>query len=297
MEFKDYYKILGVSSAASDDEIKKAYRAAAKQWHPDRNPDNAEAEHKFKQIAEAYEVLSDPERRKKLDDFIGDESRARRANAYQTRKEPTETETTWTTKTTDDSAYSDFFKQFFKQRKERGAYTFMKGDDARGKITIDLEEAYLGSSRILNVNNEKLRILIKPGVPNDKILKINEKGYESKFGGKNGDLYIRIIIREHSIFERKKNDLFRNLNIDIYTAILGGQAKVTTFKGDVVLQIPAASENGKILRLRGYGMPVYDKAEQFGDMYLTLNYKLPENPTGRELELLTELQALYKGKV
>ncbi len=291
MEFKDYYKILGIKASADSDEIKKAYRAAAKKWHPDRNPDDAKAEAMFKQIAEAYEVLSDPEKRKKLDDFIGEENRFSSSQTAYTR--PKEEDFGYST--TDDSAYSDFFKQFFRQRKAKGAYTFMKGDDTRGKITIDLEEAYLGSSRILNLKEEKLRLLIKRGVPNDKILKINEKGHPSKYGGKNGDLYIRLIIREHPIFTREKNDLHRTLEIDIYTAIVGGQAKLITFKGDVILQIPPASENGKILRLRGYGMPLYDQNELFGDLYITITHKLPETLTQRERELLHELRDLKKG--
>lgn len=288
MDFKDYYKILSVEYSASEEDIKKAYREAAKKWHPDRNPDDPNAENRFKQIVEAYEVLSDPEKRKRLDEFFGQ----KRHYTYTGRKRSQQSQ-----KQEDDSDYSDFFKQFFRQRKSKSSYNFLKGDDIRGKVTIDLEEAYAGSSRILNVNNKKLRIRIKPGMPADKILKINGKGKESKYGGRPGDLYVRIMIRKHPVFSRKKNDLYRDVKLDVYTAILGGQYKLQTMKGEVALRIPQGIKNGKILRVKNYGMPLYGKEELYGDLYLKIRYSMPAYLSPEEKKLLRRLREINTGKL
>ncbi len=293
MEFKDYYKILGVERTADEDTIKKAYRKAAKKWHPDRNPNNKSAEEKFKQIAEAYEVLSDPEKRQKLDDFFTDKAKQRYTRTQY--KQQTYRKKQSNYDYAGDTDYSDFFKKFFRQNNKSG-YSFLKGDDIRGNVTIDLEEAYLGSTRILNLNGSKLRIRIKPGITNDKILRINEKGKASKYNGRPGDLYVRIIIKKHPVFKRKKHDLYKNVKVDIYTAVAGGEQKIKTFKGDVIVKIPPGIEQGKMLRVKGYGMPHYDNPKKFGDLFLSIHYKMPKNLSPKELELLEELKKIRKGK-
>ncbi len=282
MNFKNYYKILGLDKNTAESEIKKAYRKLAKQWHPDKNPGNKKAENKFKEISEAYDVLSDNIKRKKFDDFINvNESKA--AYSYNNAKH-------YYTNTSE-TDFSDFFKQFFKKRSKQ-KYSYFKGDDLRGKITIELQEAYTGSMRIINTSKEKIRIKIKPGITNDKILKIKGKGKASKYGGENGDLFIRIVINKNDLYTRRKNDLIKKEIIDVYTAILGGEISVSTFKGNIKVKIPPNFKFNKKLRVREYGMPDYDNPNKFGDLHLDLDYKLPETISEEEQILLRRIQEI-----
>jgi len=284
VNFKDYYKILKISKNANLDEIKKSYRKLAKQWHPDKNPDNKKAEDKFKEISEAYDVLSDSVKRKKFDDFINVSSRSTNYSykkAQDFSQEEYETE------------FSDFFKQFFKKRNNK-KYSYFKGEDLRGKITIDFEEAYSGSIRIINTKTGKIRIRIKPGVEDNKILKVKGKGKPSKYSGENGDLFIRISIKKHDFYTRKKADLIKHIDLDVYTAILGGQIIVKTFKGNVKVKIPKNYLFNQKLRIKNYGMPHYDNSEIFGDLFLELSYSLPKNITKEEEMLLLKLKELRK---
>jgi len=282
VDFKDYYKILGIEKNAEEDEIKKAYRKLAKQWHPDKNPDNKKAEDRFKQISEAYDVLSDVAKRKKFDDFIN----VRSTNySYRTASDFSQKEY--------ETEFSEFFKQFFRKKRQK-KYSYFKGDDLRGKITIALDEAYNGSTRIINTVEGKIRIKIKPGVEEDKILKIPKKGKKSKYGGENGDLYIRIAVIKKNEYTRKGINLIKHITIDVYSAILGGEITVSTFKGNVKVKIPENHNFNKKLRIKNYGMPVYDKPDQFGDLYLDIKYRLPENITNEEKELLLKLKQIRK---
>jgi len=284
VNFKDYYKILSVAKNANEDELKKAYRKLAKQWHPDKNPNNKKAEDKFKEISEAYEVLSDSVKRKKFDDFINVSS-TNTNYSYRKAKDYTENE--------NDTDFSDFFKQFFKKKNNK-KYSYFKGDDLRGKITIDFKEAYQGSVRVINTNSGKIRIKIKPGISDNKILRIKEKGQVSKYGGQNGDLFIRISIKKDRFYTRKKDDLIKKINIDIYTAILGGEINIKTFKGNITVKIPKNYMFNKKLRVKSYGMPNYDNPNTFGDLLLDINYSLPTNITDEERKLLEELKELRK---
>ena len=283
MNFKNYYKILNITKNAGEEEIKKAYRKLAKQWHPDKNPGNKKAEEKFKEISEAYDVLSDAVKRKKFDDFISF-SDNRRTYAY--RKASDFTDKSY------EYEFSEFFKQFFKKGKAGRRYSYFKGDDLRGKITIDFSEVYEGSTRIINTSDGKFRIKIKPGIKNDKILKIGGKGKKSRYGGENGDLYIRIVITGIPGFIRKGNDLIKTEYTDIYTAILGGEITVSTFKGNIKVKIPENYKYTKKLRVKNYGMPVYDKPGMFGDLLLDLKYILPEKLSEEERHLLKKLREL-----
>ena len=287
MNFKDYYKILGTAKDAGEDEIKKAYRKLAKQWHPDKNPGNKKAEEKFKEISEAYDVLSDVAKRKKFDDFITAKQTSR---TYTYRKASDYTDTAY------ESEFSDFFKQVFKRRKTGRKYSYFKGDDLRGKITIDLSEAYAGSTRIVNTSEGRFRIKIKPGVKYDKILKISGKGKTSRYGGERGDLYIRIVINPHPDYIRKGNDLIKSETIYIYKAILGGEITIHTLKGKVKVMIPENYNFKRKLRIKGYGMPIYEKPNTFGDLLLDLKFKFPENISAEERTLLRKLQSIRKNK-
>jgi len=321
MDFKDYYKTLGVTKTATPQEIKKTYRRLAMLYHPDRNPDDKHAENKFKEIAEAYEVLHDVEKRKKYDSLSGfhkhtqqktnetygsrsDFGKANEKNYQKPSEEPADEypEDDNLSKWAHDvaSSFSDFFKHFFggsasKQKEENYKYIF-KGHDIKGKITIDLEEAYLGSNRVMNVNLEKLRLKIKPGVNSEQILKVKGKGKESEYNDERGDLYVRIVIRPHPVFKRKENDLYCDLGVDIYTIILGGKVSIQTFKGEVSLTIPPATNYGKVFRLKGLGMPIYDSPNESGDLFVKIKYDIPTNLTNEEKALFTKLLTIYQNR-
>ncbi len=284
MDFKNYYKILAVDKNADENVIKKAYRKLAKQWHPDKNPDNKKAEDRFKEVSEAYDVLSDAVKRKKFDDFIN-VSNTNTTYSYRNASDFTGKEY--------EPEFSEFFKQFFK-KKGRKKHSYFKGDDLRGKITIELEEAYNGCTRVINTDEGKIRIKIKPGIESEKILKIPKKGKLSKYGGDNGDLFIRIAVKKNNSYTRKGDNLIKKQIIDIYTAILGGEITISTFKGNIKVKIPEDYQFNKKLRIKGFGMPVYNKQNQFGDLYLDLNYNLPQNITTEERNLLLKLKNLKK---
>lgn len=287
VNFKNYYKTLGVSASSGEEEIKKAYRVLAKKWHPDKNLDNEEAEEKFKEISEAYDVLSDVLKRKKFDDFVK-ASKQSRSYSYTKRTDFTQTEY--------EPEFSDFFKQFFKNRNKRKKRPYFKGDDIRGKITIDLKEAYFGSVRIINTAEGKIRIKIKPGIKSDMIIKIPGKGKKSLYGGENGDLFIRIIVKNTHEYTRKGDDIFKKVEIDIYTVILGGEISIKTLAGNVKISIPEHYNYKRKLRLRGYGMPDYKKPGKYGDLYLDLKYKIPEHISDKEKQLLIKLRDIQLKK-
>ena len=286
MQYKNYYKILGVSKSAEEKEIKKAYRKLAKKWHPDKNQGDKSAEEKFKTIAEAYDVLSDPAKRKTFDEFAGAKNTQR---TYTYKKQPSATQEKET------ESFSDFFNQFFKRQKEK-SYKYFKGDDIRGKITIDLEEAYTGSTRVITNGTEKLRIKIKPGVENEKILRIPGKGKPSKYSGEAGDLFIRISIKKHPVFVRKGDDLLTEKTISVYTAILGGKINIQTLTKSISVTIPAGTEHGKKIRIKQLGMSVYGKPNKFGDLHIRIKHKLPKNLSQKEIAMIKELHSIEKRK-
>lgn len=284
MKFKNYYKILSVKKKASDGEIKKAYRLLAKKWHPDVNPDNAKAEEMFKEIAEAYDILSDSDKRKKFDNFLFSENKKQQYTSHS--NQYTSYSNRYKSRTTYESE-SDIFKDIFKKRTK---HSYFKGDDLRGKITIDLEEAYNGSTRIINNGDQKLRIKIKAGIKNEHIIKIREKGTASKFGGQKGDLYIRVVIKEHSNFKRKGNDLHASLNIPIFNAITGDKVSFKSLTKNISVNIPPLFKSGQKIRLKGEGMPTYENSDLYGDLYLTINHIMPTNLSEKDIRLLNELK-------
>ncbi len=286
VNFKDYYKILGVEKTADEEEIKKTFRKLAKQWHPDKNQGNKQAEEKFKEISEAYEVLSDSEKRRKLDDFF---------NISQNQNKYTYKSTSTFTEEANEPEFSDFFKQFFK-KKTNARNSFLKGADLRGKITISLQEAYNGSIRIISTSDEKIRIKIKPGIASDQIIKIEGKGKPTQYGGAPGDLFIRILIQPDLLYIRNGNDLIKKEIIDIYTAILGGEISVQTLKGNIKVKIPPNYKYKRKLRIKDYGMPFYENPLKFGDLYIDLTYDLPQNLSPEEKALLLRLKDLRNNK-
>jgi curved DNA-binding protein len=292
MEFKDYYKILGVSKTASTEEIKKAYRKLAVKYHPDKNQGNKAAEEKFKEANEANDVLSDPEKRKKYDE-LGENWKY-----YQSGNTPPnqgfrgrqQYQYSNSGDDFDSGNFSDFFESIFGNRFGGQGGRSSKGEDYQTNVTISLEEAYMGTARLLEVNGEKLQMKFKPGTADGQTLRIKGKGGPAGKGGQRGDIYVNVHIASHPHFERKENDLYADIAVDLYTAILGGKTTVHTLKGNIQLTIPKETENGKTLRLKGMGMPVYGKDNAFGDLYAKVKLILPKNLSKEEIDLFQQLK-------
>jgi curved DNA-binding protein len=315
MDYKDYYKILGVEKSASLDEIKKVFRKLAVKYHPDKTKGDKEAEKKFKEISEAYEVLGDHEKRKKYDQ-VGDNWRYYQQQGaggqggfdwsqYGGTQGGGGTHYTFEGDLGDifgGSGYSDFFETLFgrgfgggqtQTRRQRGTSS-LKGQDFNAELEITLEEAYKGTSKIFDVNGQSIKLNIKPGIPDGHILKIPGKGSPGMNGGAAGDLLIIVRIAKDPVFERKGDDLYADLPVDLYSAVLGGKVEFRTFKGPVKINIAKESPNGKVIRLQEMGMPKYGKPGEFGDLYLKLELQVPKNLSEKEIKLFKELQKIGK---
>lgn len=304
MEFQDYYKTLGVNKNASQDEIKKAYRKLAVKYHPDKNPDNPKAEEKFKQISEANEVLSNPEKRKQYDQ-VGENWRQYRqtggaskdydwSQSFGQRRQPY---SQWDASDIfEGSGFSDFFDSLFGRAANKGKKQAFKGQDYRVNMNFTLEEAYHGATRILQLEDKKIRIKTKPGTRDGQKLKIKGKGGPGVNGGLAGDLYVVIAVNNHHLYERAGNNLLQTVRIDLYAAILGDKVSVNTFSGPVKITIPPGTSGDKVLRLKGKGMPVYGKKDQFGDMLVTVKIQIPTQLNEEEIALFQKLKQLSKTK-
>jgi curved DNA-binding protein len=299
MDYKDYYKALGVDKKATNDQIKKAYRKLARQYHPDVNPNNAEAERKFKEINEAHEVLSDEDKRRKYDELGADWQRYQHAGAgrgqggfdwsqYQQAGGGGGFESFG-----DDGNFSDFFSNIFGSMGGRGGSSRAgAGQDYQAELELSLEDAYRGGPRTLNVNGKSLRITIKPGAEDGQTIRLRDQGAPGRNGGPNGSLYITLRVLPDPRFARLGNDLTQEVQVPMYRALLGGEQVVDTLAGPVKINIKPETQNGTRLRLRGKGFPVYGQESQFGDLYLRLTVQLPQRLTDQEKDLLRQLAAL-----
>jgi curved DNA-binding protein len=310
MEYKDYYKILGVSKNATQNEIKKAYRKLALKHHPDKNGGNKEAEEKFKAISEANEVLSNPEKRKQYDEIGANWEQNKYANqdgnAYYSNQQGRDHSRYYSQANYEDmfggqGGFSDFFEQFFggnfNNYKQSGRSTQFKGQDYESQLNISLQEAYTGTSRLLNINDgQQLKINVKPGVKTGQILRVKGKGGKGSDESKSGDIFLKIEVQPDKVFKRKGNNLHTNLNIDLYKAILGGKTKLQTLKGVINITIPKNIQNGKTLRLKGLGMPEYNKKNSFGNLFVKMNISIPEKLSEKEVELFKELEKIHVSK-
>ncbi|MCX7878937.1 MAG: DnaJ domain-containing protein [Ignavibacteria bacterium] len=304
MEYKDYYKILGVSKNATQDEIKKAYRKLAVKYHPDKNPGNKEAEAKFKEINEANEVLSDPVKRKQYDELGANWQQYQRAGGFDwNRYRQDHTNETFFTDFGGFSSgdFSDFFEAFFGRgfggsTGHRGSShrRVVKGEDIHAELNITLEEAYNGTEKLFELNGQRIKLKIKKGIKDGQILKLAGKGYPGLNGGPNGDLLLTIHIQKHPDFERIDDDLYVTVPLDIYTAVLGGKIEVKTLKGKVKINIPPETPNGKTLRLAGLGMPRYGHESIKGDLYVKIELQTPRNLSSEEIKLFRKLSELRK---
>jgi curved DNA-binding protein len=299
VDYKDYYKVLGVDKKASQDEIKKAYRALAVKHHPDKNPDDKAAEEQFKLANEANEVLGNSEKRKKYDE-LGENWQQYEKQANQSGGNPFGGNQGGQFRYEYDandpfggqSDFSDFFEQFFSSggRSGGGRTQNRRGGDYETEMEITLEEAYQGTSRTIQVESEKLRITTKPGSYNDQQLRIKNKGAKGSSENNRGDLFIKIKVKNHPEFIRKGDDLYHTQTVDLYTAVLGGEVIVSTLSGQVKIKIAEGTQHGKSIRLKGKGMPVYDKKDVFGDFYLEIKVQIPEKLTDKQRELFEQLK-------
>ncbi|MCB0704457.1 MAG: J domain-containing protein [Saprospiraceae bacterium] len=300
MAFIDYYKVLGIAKTASEKEIKNAFRKLARKYHPDLNPDDKEAEKKFKEINEANEVLSNPENRKKYDKYGKDwqhgeefeKARRQQQAQYQSGQQG------YTSGGYADQEFSDFFESMFGSTgasSRKGGRPIFKGQDFNAELHLDLKDVYQDQQQVLTVNEDKLRLTIPAGVENGQVIKIKGKGGKGLNGGPNGDLYIKFVIDNHTQFKRDGNNLYTTVNLDLYTAILGGDITVNTFDGKVKLNIKPETQNETKVKLKGKGFPLYKKAGKFGDLIITYHIKTPTNLSEQEIALFKELQKIKIG--
>lgn len=304
MDFKDYYKILGVAKTATADEIKKAYRKLAVKYHPDKNPNDKSAEEKFKEISEANEVLGNAEKRKKYGELGENWQYHQQSGQPGGQGQSQDSDwSKWTNKGGGSQSgkqfheddFSDFFENIFGGRfagGQQGRQRTFKGQDHNAEMQVSLEEAYSGTTRQLQLDKQKLQLKIKPGIKDGQVLRLKGKGGKGMNGGPDGDLYITVHVSEHPHYKRKEDDLYCDITVDLYTAILGGQTLVRTLRNPIKITVSKETDNGKVLRLKGMGMPRYDKDNEYGDMYAKVNIRLPKNLTPKEIELFNELSTI-----
>lgn len=299
MEFIDYYKVLGISKNATEDEIKKAYRKQARKLHPDINPDDKEAHAKFQQLNEANEVLSNPEKRKKYDKYGKDwEHGEAYQNQQQQQQQYSNTNRQQSSGGYSGDDFSDFFSSMFggesagNGRRSQAKY---RGQDFNAQLQLDIKEAAKTHKKELTVNGKNIRITIPAGIENEQTIKITGYGGEGVNNGPNGDLYITFSIVNTTPFKRVGNDLYLNQDLDLYTAVLGGENTIADFdQTKLKLKVAAGTQNGTKVRLKGKGFPIYKKEGAFGDLYVTYSIVTPTNLSEKEMSLFKELEQLAK---
>lgn len=294
MDYIDYYQVLGIDKKATTDEIKTAYRKLARKHHPDLNPNNPEAEKRFKEINEANEVLSDPDKRKKYDAYGAN---WKQAEQFEQAKQQQSSRGGNPFAGSDEGHYSfgegedysDFFASMFGNAGPGNRQTWFKGSDYRASLQLNLSEAYKTHQQTFTVNGKNIRITIPAGVENGQEIKIAGYGSPGVNGGPHGDLFITFAIHNDTRFVRKGNDLYADIPLPLYTAVLGGETVVETMDGKVKLKVAPETPNGTKVRLKGKGFPVYKKDNSFGDLYITYQLQLPQNLSEKEKTLFQQL--------
>lgn len=291
MDFVDYYKILGVDKQASVEEIKKTYRKLARKLHPDLNPNDKEAHKKFQEVNEANDVLSDPEKRKKYDQYGKDWQHADQfEQAKQSRQQQPFSGSGSFGGNNGEEDFSDFFSSMFGGSGSRSQAKF-KGQDYNAELQLSLRDAYSTHPKTLTVNGKNVRITIPAGVENGQVIKLKGYGAPGRNGGPAGDLFITFVIANDNKFKRMGNDLYSTEEIDLYTALLGGEKIIDTLSGKIKMEVKQEVQNGTKIRLKGKGYPVYKKEGEYGDLYVTWQVKLPTNLTEKQKEIFRELSA------
>jgi curved DNA-binding protein len=301
MDYKDYYQILGVDRKAGEADIKKAYRNLAKKYHPDKNPGDKSAEQKFKEINEAYEVLKDPTKRSRYDQVGSSYSQwqqngatgnpnweqwAGQSGQYQTRRvEVNDFNDTF-------GGFSDFFRAIFGGAAgASGMYTTRAPRQTpalQQSAPIDLMEAYQGTSRILQIGSRRIEVKIPAGAQTGTKVRVRGAG-PAGASGQPSDIYLVIEVSPHPTYERRGNDLYMDVPIDLYAAVLGNQVSVTTPGGEVLLTIPAGTQPGQTFRLAGRGMPHLRSPQQHGDLFARVRVSIPRNLTEQQRKLFEQL--------
>lgn len=312
MDYKDYYKILGVEKNASVDDIKRAYRKLAKQHHPDKNPGNKQAEEKFKEINEANEVLSDPEKKTRYDQISNSYSSYRQSGgspgSFQwedffggnsgggTRVEVNDLGDIFG----EMGGFSDFFRTFFggggggratasQQRTRRQAVQPRQPANYQQALTISLYEAFHGATRLIQLGENKIEVKIPAGSKTGTKVRVSGVGPKNE-SGRQGNLYLNIQVAEDNRFTRKGDDLYTKKQIDLYSAVLGGEAQVETMSGNVLLNIPPGTQSGQVFRLGKKGMPKLKHKDSFGDLFVTINIEIPRKLSDKQKELFNKLK-------
>jgi DnaJ-class molecular chaperone len=327
MEFKDYYQSLGVAKTASEKEIKQAYRKLARKHHPDVNPGDKSAEARFKEINEAYEVLGDPEKRRKYDELganwrmyeqaqqhgqawpgggAADFGGAGGAWTINMGGGPggyrTMTEEEMHDLFGNEDPFSDFFRTFFgggRDRQRAGrAPRSQKGRDIEHEVELTLEEAFHGATRRISIKQgghaRSVDVRIPAGVKDGSRVRAAGEGESGSNGGAAGDLYLRVRIRPHPVFQRQGNDLHAKVPVPVTTAVLGGEAQVPTITGSVRLKIPETTQSGQVFRLKGHGMPNVGRPDDRGDLYATIDVQLPRTLSREQRQHYEALGKLEK---
>lgn len=327
MDFKDYYAALGVSSDADNKTIKKAYQKLAKKYHPDVNPGDKAAEEKFKEATEAYEAIGEPEKRRKYDELRQDyqhwknrggrgnynwerwQSDPRAGGGRHTRTMSPEefakmfggsrgAGPAWRgADSFSEADFSDFFSTVFGMGGKPGRETIRRtraGMDQEVEVQVTLEEAYHGTTRLIDTRRKQIEAKIPKGVRTGSKVRLAGQGGPGVAGGPDGNLYLNITVSPHAHFVRDEDNLRADLPVDFYKAVLGGEASVQTFSGEVMLKIPPLSQGGKKFRLKGKGMPSLESPSRYGDLFLELAIVLPENLSQQEITTLSELAAKRK---
>lgn len=292
MDFIDYYKTLELTKTASQDDVKKAYRKLARKYHPDLNPNDKEAEKKFKEINEANEVLSHPENRKKYDEYGKDWKHAEAYEAAKQQQGSSQRRGGPTFQQANEGDFSDFFETMFGGQRRQQNPTRFRGQDVNAEVHLKLRDIYTTQKQVLNVNGKNLRLTFPAGIENGQSIKIAGHGTAGVNGGPNGDLYITFTIENDTPFKRDGNNLYKDVPLDLYTALLGGDLVVDTFDGKVKLKVPPETQSGTVVKLKGKGFPVYKKEGEFGDLYLNYQVKLPTQLTEKEKEVLSQLKSM-----
>jgi curved DNA-binding protein len=297
MEFIDYYKILELDKSASEADIKKAYRKLARKYHPDLNPNDQAAKVKFQQINEAHEVLIDPEKRKKYDQYGKDwkhseEFEKSRQQQQNRGGKPGGGGYDFSGADFGGDDFSDFFSSMFGGSQGGRRQNVYRGQDLNAELQLDIHDVFETHQRTLTINGKNIRLTIPAGVENGQTIKIPGHGGAGANGGPKGDLLLTFSIRNTTKFRREKNDLYTDVELDLYTAILGGEITADTFNGKVKLTVKPETQNGAKVKLKGKGFPVYKKEGEAGDLYLTYTIKTPVNLSEKEKELFRELQKI-----
>lgn len=290
MEFIDYYKILGVEKNASAEDIKKAYRKLARKLHPDLNPNDKEAHKKFQQINEANEVLSDPEKRKKYDQYGKDWEHAEQFEQQRAQR-GSQQEYEQQFYGDSDTDFSSFFESLFGSSGRKSQAKF-RGQDYNAALQINLNDVMHTHQQTFTINGKNIRITVPAGIENGQVIRLKGYGAPGINNGPAGDLYITFTIAQHPVFKRSGKDLYTTAPIDLYTAILGGETILDTLNGKVKLKVNPLTQNGTKIKLKGKGVPVYKKEGESGDLYITYEVKLPTHLSEKEKELFTELSKL-----